>query len=229
MTLLAIFKVDVENLTVNATLIAMASVVGLAVLLNCRTWWQVTDSVLHSQRRRLHNAANSMHKLKSEGFMKVRWSVDSYIQYSVFWNVTQSSGWGLVSFVMAVCHPRKIFNLLCNIYLWCVMQRPLPQWNLSSPILYCTKLEILYIVTYNTDSIILLIILFPLFCQVLKCEVELMAKMAKTIDGFTQNQTRLVVIIDGLDSCEQDKVLQMLDTVCACGLRYLAWPYVKPP
>lgn len=43
-----------------------------------------------------------------------------------------------------------------------------------------------------------------------------MAKMAKTIDGFTQNQTRLVVIIDGLDSCEQDKVLQMLDTVCVC-------------
>jgi len=40
-----------------------------------------------------------------------------------------------------------------------------------------------------------------------------MAKMAKTIDGFTQNQTRLVVIIDGLDACEQDKVLQMLDTV----------------
>uniref|UniRef100_A0A672SS43 Kinase D interacting substrate 220 n=1 Tax=Sinocyclocheilus grahami TaxID=75366 RepID=A0A672SS43_SINGR len=118
MALLAIFKVDAENLTVNAVLIAMASVVGLAVLLNCRTWWQVADSVLHSQRRRLLNAANSMHKLKSEGFMKV-----------------------------------------------------------------------------------------------LKCEVELMAKMAKTIDGFTQNQTRLAVIIDGLDSCEQDKVLQMLDTV----------------
>ncbi|XP_016424298.1 kinase D-interacting substrate of 220 kDa-like isoform X5 [Sinocyclocheilus rhinocerous] len=118
MALLAIFKVNAENLTVNAVLIAMASVVGLAVLLNCRTWWQVADSVLHSQRRRLLNAANSMHKLKSEGFMKV-----------------------------------------------------------------------------------------------LKCEVELMAKMAKTIDGFTQNQTRLAVIIDGLDSCEQDKVLQMLDTV----------------
>uniref|UniRef100_A0A672SS23 Kinase D interacting substrate 220 n=1 Tax=Sinocyclocheilus grahami TaxID=75366 RepID=A0A672SS23_SINGR len=72
MALLAIFKVDAENLTVNAVLIAMASVVGLAVLLNCRTWWQVADSVLHSQRRRLLNAANSMHKLKSEGFMKVR-------------------------------------------------------------------------------------------------------------------------------------------------------------
>lgn len=49
--------------------------------------------------------------------------------------------------------------------------------------------------------------------QVLKHEVELMSKMAKTIDGFTQNQTRMAVIIDGLDACEQDKVLQMLDTV----------------
>uniref|UniRef100_A0A3Q3FDP7 Kinase D-interacting substrate 220a n=1 Tax=Labrus bergylta TaxID=56723 RepID=A0A3Q3FDP7_9LABR len=116
--LLAIFKVDPENLTVNAVLIAMASVVGLALLLNCRTWWQVADSVLNSQRKRLHGAANNLHKLKSEGFMKV-----------------------------------------------------------------------------------------------LKNEVELMSKMAKTIDGFTQNQTRMTVIIDGLDACEQDKVLQMLDTV----------------
>ncbi|KAM6954348.1 kinase D-interacting substrate of 220 kDa B isoform 2-T2 [Aplochiton taeniatus] len=118
MALLAVFKVDEDNQTVNAVLISMASVVGLALVLNCRTWWQVTDSVLNSQRKRLHSAANKMHKLKSEGFMKV-----------------------------------------------------------------------------------------------LKNEVELMAKMAKTIDGFTQNQTRLAVIIDGLDSCEQDKVLQMLDTV----------------
>ncbi|KAG7465841.1 hypothetical protein MATL_G00157980 [Megalops atlanticus] len=118
LALLAVFKVDPENMTVNAVLIGMASAVGLALLLNCRTWWQVLDSVLNSQRKRLHGAANNMHKLKSEGFMKV-----------------------------------------------------------------------------------------------LKCEVELMAKMAKTIDGFTQNQTRLAVIIDGLDACEQDKVLQMLDTV----------------
>ncbi|KAF7650474.1 hypothetical protein LDENG_00125780 [Lucifuga dentata] len=118
MALLAIFKVDSENRTVNGVLISIASVVGLALLLNCRTWWQVTDSVLNSQRKRLHSAANRMHKLKSEGFMKV-----------------------------------------------------------------------------------------------LKNEVELMARMAKTIDGFTQHQTRLAVIIDGLDSCEQDKVLHMLDTV----------------
>ncbi|XP_055729061.1 kinase D-interacting substrate of 220 kDa B isoform X6 [Salvelinus fontinalis] len=118
MALLAVFKVDGANQTVNAVLIAMACAVGLALVLNCRTWWQVADSVLNSQRKRLHSAANKMHKLKSEGFMKV-----------------------------------------------------------------------------------------------LKNEVELMARMAKTIDGFTQNQTRLAVIIDGLDSCEQDKVLQMLDTV----------------
>ncbi|XP_070842865.1 kinase D-interacting substrate of 220 kDa B isoform X4 [Chaetodon trifascialis] len=118
MALLAVYKVDGENRTVNAVLIAIGSVVGLALLLNCRTWWQVTDSVLNSQRKRLHSAANRMHKLKSEGFMKV-----------------------------------------------------------------------------------------------LKNEVELMARMAKTIDSFTQHQTRLAVVIDGLDSCEQDKVLQMLDTV----------------
>lgn len=71
MVLLAIFKVDSANVTVKAVLVAVASVVGLALLLNCRTWWQVADSVLRSQRRRLHSAANSMHKLKSEGFMKV--------------------------------------------------------------------------------------------------------------------------------------------------------------
>ncbi|XP_004582647.2 kinase D-interacting substrate of 220 kDa isoform X2 [Ochotona princeps] len=117
-TLLAVFRVDQKHLTVNAVLIAMASVVGLALVLNCRTWWQVLDSLLNSQRKRLHHAASRLHKLKSEGFMKV-----------------------------------------------------------------------------------------------LKWEVELMARMAKTIDSFTQNQTRLVVIIDGLDACEQDKVLQMLDTV----------------
>ncbi|XP_053314819.1 kinase D-interacting substrate of 220 kDa [Spea bombifrons] len=116
--LLAIFKVDQKNMTVNAVLIAVACVVGLVLILNCRTWWQVMDSVLNSQRKRLHSAASRLHRLKSEGFMKV-----------------------------------------------------------------------------------------------LKCEVELMAKMAKTIDSFTQNQTRLVVIIDGLDACEQDKVLHMLDTV----------------
>lgn len=70
-TLLAIFRVDPKHLTVNAVLISIASIVGLAFVLNCRTWWQVLDSLLNSQRKRLHNAASKLHKLKSEGFMKV--------------------------------------------------------------------------------------------------------------------------------------------------------------
>lgn len=74
-TLLAVFRVDAKHLTVNAVLIAIAAVVGLALLLNCRTWWQVLDSLLNSQRKRLHSAASRLHKLKSEGFMKVRQAV----------------------------------------------------------------------------------------------------------------------------------------------------------
>ncbi|KAG8319112.1 hypothetical protein J6590_098339 [Homalodisca vitripennis] len=35
----------------------------------------------------------------------------------------------------------------------------------------------------------------------------------KCLDAFTQQQTRLVIIVDGLDSCEQDKVLMVLDAV----------------
>lgn len=87
MALLAIFKVNSANVTVKAVLVAVASVVGLALLLNCRTWWQVADSVLRSQRRRLHGAANSMHKLKSEGFMKVykicKCTCDAYRWYKI--------------------------------------------------------------------------------------------------------------------------------------------------
>ncbi|XP_077367163.1 kinase D-interacting substrate of 220 kDa B isoform X3 [Festucalex cinctus] len=116
--LLAVLRAGGDKRTLGGALMALGGVVGAALLLNCRTWWRLSDAVLNSQRKRLHGAANKMHKLKSEGFMKV-----------------------------------------------------------------------------------------------LKSEVELMAKMAKTIDGFTRHQTRLAVVIDSLDSCEQDKVLQMLDTV----------------
>lgn len=51
--------------------------------------------------------------------------------------------------------------------------------------------------------------------HILKYEVDLMAKMVTFMDKFTENQTRLVVIVDGLDSCEQDKVLQVLDIIKA--------------
>lgn len=44
-------------------------------------------------------------------------------------------------------------------------------------------------------------------------KVKLMKDMIKCIDGLSQQQSRLVVIMDGLDSCEQEKVLLILDTV----------------
>ena len=51
--------------------------------------------------------------------------------------------------------------------------------------------------------------------QKLKYEVNLMSKLVMCMDQFTKNQTRLVVFVDGLDSCEQDKVLQVLDIIKA--------------
>ena len=48
---------------------------------------------------------------------------------------------------------------------------------------------------------------------VLKKEVEAVSNLARCMDAFTNNHTRLVVIVDGLDSCEQDKLLQVLDMV----------------
>lgn len=35
----------------------------------------------------------------------------------------------------------------------------------------------------------------------------------RCLDSLSSQQTRLVVIVDGLDSCEQDKVLLVLDAV----------------
>ncbi|CAF0825639.1 unnamed protein product [Brachionus calyciflorus] len=47
----------------------------------------------------------------------------------------------------------------------------------------------------------------------LKREVDLIAHTVRTIDAFSHSCTRLVIIIDGLDSCEQTKVLQILEIV----------------
>ena len=47
------------------------------------------------------------------------------------------------------------------------------------------------------------------FMQALKKEVELMGHMARCLDAFLSSHTRLVVIVDGLDSCEQEKLLQV--------------------
>ena len=43
--------------------------------------------------------------------------------------------------------------------------------------------------------------------QNLKREVELLGQMTSCMDSFLGNSTRLVVIVDGLDSCEQDRLL----------------------
>ncbi|XP_050730432.1 kinase D-interacting substrate of 220 kDa B-like isoform X8 [Eriocheir sinensis] len=51
------------------------------------------------------------------------------------------------------------------------------------------------------------------YLQTLKGEVNLMVEMVKCLDAFTVQQTRLVVVVDGLDSCEQEKVLSVLDAV----------------
>lgn len=51
------------------------------------------------------------------------------------------------------------------------------------------------------------------FIQLLKKEVETIGRMTRCMDAFTGNHSRLVVIIDGLDSCEQDKLLHVLDMV----------------
>lgn len=48
--------------------------------------------------------------------------------------------------------------------------------------------------------------LFLLKCCFVRVQV-------KCIEGFTGRRTRIVIVVDGLDSCEQDKVLNMLDTV----------------
>ncbi|XP_011303261.1 kinase D-interacting substrate of 220 kDa isoform X2 [Fopius arisanus] len=53
------------------------------------------------------------------------------------------------------------------------------------------------------------------FIQTLRSEVHLMTEMVKCLDSFTAQQSRLVLIVDGLDSCEQDKVLLVLDAMQA--------------
>jgi ankyrin repeat-rich membrane spanning protein len=47
----------------------------------------------------------------------------------------------------------------------------------------------------------------------LKREVDLIAHTVRTIDAFTHSCTRLVIMIDGLDSCEQSRVLQVLEII----------------
>lgn len=37
-----------------------------------------------------------------------------------------------------------------------------------------------------------------------------MTDMVKSIDGFTRRQTRLVIVVDGLEACDRDKVRKLI-------------------
>ncbi|CAJ0567765.1 unnamed protein product, partial [Mesorhabditis spiculigera] len=47
----------------------------------------------------------------------------------------------------------------------------------------------------------------------LQTEVDLLADMIRSLDAFTNSQTRLVVVVDGLDNCEQEKMVTTLDSL----------------
>ena len=51
------------------------------------------------------------------------------------------------------------------------------------------------------------------YLQAVKKEVNLLHEMVKSLDAFSGQQSRLIVVVDGLDSVEQRKVLSVLDTV----------------
>lgn len=47
----------------------------------------------------------------------------------------------------------------------------------------------------------------------LKREVDIISYTVRSIDAFTHSCTRLVIVIDGLESCEQSKVVQIMEIV----------------
>ncbi|CAJ0956645.1 unnamed protein product, partial [Mesorhabditis belari] len=49
--------------------------------------------------------------------------------------------------------------------------------------------------------------------QKLQTEVDLLADMIRSLDAFTNSQTRLVVVVDGLDNCEQERMVSTLDAL----------------
>ncbi|CAG9537947.1 unnamed protein product [Cercopithifilaria johnstoni] len=54
---------------------------------------------------------------------------------------------------------------------------------------------------------------FEGFMQKLQHQVNLLANMIRSFDFFTNSQTRLIVVVDGLDNCEQERMVQTLDAL----------------
>lgn len=54
---------------------------------------------------------------------------------------------------------------------------------------------------------------FERMVQKLQKDVDLLTNMIHSLDAFTNSQTRLVIMVDGLDSCEQTNMVQILDAL----------------
>uniref|UniRef100_A0A0N5AP23 ANK_REP_REGION domain-containing protein n=1 Tax=Syphacia muris TaxID=451379 RepID=A0A0N5AP23_9BILA len=54
---------------------------------------------------------------------------------------------------------------------------------------------------------------FEGFMQKLQHEVNLITALINFLDAFTSSQTRLVILVDGLDNCEQERMIQTLDAL----------------
>ncbi|CAD5215858.1 unnamed protein product [Bursaphelenchus okinawaensis] len=54
---------------------------------------------------------------------------------------------------------------------------------------------------------------FERVVQKMQKEVDLLTNLIHSLDAFTNSQTRLVVQVDGLDSCEQTNMVQILDAL----------------
>ncbi|XP_022110135.1 kinase D-interacting substrate of 220 kDa-like isoform X2 [Acanthaster planci] len=53
------------------------------------------------------------------------------------------------------------------------------------------------------------------FLRVLKQEADTLSQFVRCVDAFQGSQTRMVVVVDGLDSCEQEQILHLLDSIKA--------------
>ena len=54
---------------------------------------------------------------------------------------------------------------------------------------------------------------FERMIQKLQKEVDHVVALVHTLDAFTNSQTRLVIMVDGLDGCEQNKMVQIFDSL----------------
>lgn len=59
-----------KNMVVDGVLIALASIVGLALVANMYTWGQALMALVFSQRRRVIRSAEHIDDLKMDGFMQ---------------------------------------------------------------------------------------------------------------------------------------------------------------